>query len=169
MYENPSNANNVWASLRTFDAYGIQYIDIIMQVSYHAGQFTQWYYMILNTNYMIQNLLVTAYPDTLLDWLFLNHVIIRLHHYDSYSFYVSGAYELLFIFYFSFSIVYSSYSETFHSSWRKEVMTSAMGTQKWLTLKEQVIDASNLPCLVPCCLILDWLFLYLDYAHFTIQ
>ena len=32
VYENPSNANNVWASLRTLDAYGIQYIDVILQV-----------------------------------------------------------------------------------------------------------------------------------------
>jgi hypothetical protein len=34
VYENPSNANNVWASLRTFDAYGIQFIDVIMQVEF---------------------------------------------------------------------------------------------------------------------------------------
>jgi hypothetical protein len=36
--------------------------------------------------------------------------------------------------------------KTFHSSWRKEVMTSAMGTQKWLTLKEQVIGTSVMSC-----------------------
>ena len=64
MYENPSNANNVWASLRTFDAYGIQYIDIIMQVSYHDVQFTVVVLcdiMILNTKYMIQDVLI--HPD----------------------------------------------------------------------------------------------------------
>ena len=29
VYENPSNANNVWASLRTLDTFGIQYADVI--------------------------------------------------------------------------------------------------------------------------------------------
>jgi tRNA G18 (ribose-2'-O)-methylase SpoU len=33
IYENPANANNVWASLRTLDAFGIQYIDVITQQS----------------------------------------------------------------------------------------------------------------------------------------
>ena len=29
VYENPANANNIWASLRTLDTFGIQYADII--------------------------------------------------------------------------------------------------------------------------------------------
>ena len=164
MYENPSNANNVWASLRTFDAYGIQYIDIIMQVSYHAVQFTQvvvYDNMILNTKYMIQDVLVVVHPDILLYQFFLNHVIIKLHLHYSKFFYLFCSYEILFIFHFSFFIFHFSFFifhflffifwflfQTFHSSWRKEVMTSAMGTQKWLTLKEQVIEASFLSCRV---------------------
>lgn len=30
IFENPSNANNMWAALRTLDSFGIQYIDVIM-------------------------------------------------------------------------------------------------------------------------------------------
>jgi tRNA G18 (ribose-2'-O)-methylase SpoU len=30
VFENPANANNVWAALRTFDAVGLQYADIIL-------------------------------------------------------------------------------------------------------------------------------------------
>ncbi len=29
VFENPSNMNNIWAALRTFDSFGLQYIDII--------------------------------------------------------------------------------------------------------------------------------------------
>lgn len=47
VFENPSNLNNVWAALRTFDTYGIQNIDIIMTPSYYensesfAGKMTE--------------------------------------------------------------------------------------------------------------------------------
>lgn len=38
VFENPSNANNVWAALRTFDAFGIQYIDVITDTqTYHQS------------------------------------------------------------------------------------------------------------------------------------
>ena len=30
VYENPANANNVWAALRTLDAFGLQYVDVIL-------------------------------------------------------------------------------------------------------------------------------------------
>eukprot|EP01038_Epipyxis_sp_PR26KG_P009074 gene9074-12238_t len=30
VFENPGNANNVWAALRTFDSFGIQFIDVII-------------------------------------------------------------------------------------------------------------------------------------------
>ena len=39
--------------------------------------------MILDTNNMIQDVLVFFYPDTLFDQPFLKHVIISLHLYDS--------------------------------------------------------------------------------------
>lgn len=31
VFENPSNPNNLWAALRTFDSFGIQFVDIILQ------------------------------------------------------------------------------------------------------------------------------------------
>lgn len=30
VFENPSNPNNIWAALRTFDSFGIQFVDIIL-------------------------------------------------------------------------------------------------------------------------------------------
>ena len=32
VFENPSNTNNVWAALRTFDSFGVHEVDIIMDV-----------------------------------------------------------------------------------------------------------------------------------------
>jgi len=38
VYENPANANNMWAALRTLDAFGLQFIDVIMDPNqYKAG------------------------------------------------------------------------------------------------------------------------------------
>ena len=39
VYENPSNANNIWASLRTLDTFGIQYADIIAKKEEYK---TEW-------------------------------------------------------------------------------------------------------------------------------
>ena len=39
VYENPSNANNIWASLRTLDTFGIQYADIIAKRNEYK---TEW-------------------------------------------------------------------------------------------------------------------------------
>lgn len=38
VFENPSNANNVWAALRTFDSFGIQNVDIIIDESRYAAK-----------------------------------------------------------------------------------------------------------------------------------
>jgi tRNA (guanosine-2'-O-)-methyltransferase len=38
VFENPSNANNVWAALRTFDAFGLQFVDIILNEQYYSSE-----------------------------------------------------------------------------------------------------------------------------------
>ena len=38
VFENPSNANNVWASLRSLDAFGIQYINLIVAKEQYSQQ-----------------------------------------------------------------------------------------------------------------------------------
>jgi len=38
VYENPANANNVWAALRTLDSFGVQYVDCVMDpIKYKKG------------------------------------------------------------------------------------------------------------------------------------
>lgn len=38
VYENPANANNVWAALRTLDSFGVQDVDVIMdKIQYKQG------------------------------------------------------------------------------------------------------------------------------------
>ena len=38
VYENPANANNVWAALRTLDSFGVQNVDVVMeQIHYKKG------------------------------------------------------------------------------------------------------------------------------------
>jgi hypothetical protein len=32
LFENPSNTNNVWAAVRTLDSFGVQNVDIVMEV-----------------------------------------------------------------------------------------------------------------------------------------
>jgi len=38
VFENPSNANNVWASLRSLDAFGVQYINLIIAKEQYSQQ-----------------------------------------------------------------------------------------------------------------------------------
>lgn len=38
VFENPSNANNVWASLRSLDAFGVQYINLVIAKEQYSQQ-----------------------------------------------------------------------------------------------------------------------------------
>lgn len=38
VFENPSNANNVWAALRTLDSFGVQFVDIIFNNETHISE-----------------------------------------------------------------------------------------------------------------------------------
>jgi tRNA (guanosine-2'-O-)-methyltransferase len=40
VFENPANENNLWASLRTFDSFGIQFIDIILSDVFRSSKGT---------------------------------------------------------------------------------------------------------------------------------
>lgn len=81
VFENPSNPNNVWAALRTFDAFGIQNVDIVLN----------------NTN--------TKISETIVD---------------------CGGGK----------------SDNLKFGSRKGTMNSALGAQKWLTLREHN-DSAN--------------------------
>ena len=57
VYENPANANNVWASLRTLDAFGVQYIDVITEPSSFHSEWRRevWYHNFCLSHSIVQS------------------------------------------------------------------------------------------------------------------
>jgi tRNA (guanosine-2'-O-)-methyltransferase len=41
VFENPQNPNNLWAALRTFDSFGVQFVDVVVNENSYHKQFKQ--------------------------------------------------------------------------------------------------------------------------------